>query len=122
MPSAVYELFRRAIRGRHQVSCVYLGCRRQFCPHILGHGGGEEKALVFQFAGESTSGLPPGGEWRCLVLSAVSDAVLHEGPWHTGPGRRDRQHCVSEIDLDVDSQDLSSGHVSDRASRPPTAR
>ena len=52
---------------------------------------------MFQFAGGSTSTLPPSGEWRCLVLSEVGEAALRDGAWHSGPGRRERQGGVSSI-------------------------
>jgi hypothetical protein len=101
MASAVYRLFRTAILERKQIVCVYGGCYREVCPHILGHKDGQEKALTFQFAGESTSGLPPGGEWRCLALAQVEDVRLRDGPWHTGHGHRKTQVCVDIVDLDV---------------------
>ncbi|HVV92416.1 MAG TPA: hypothetical protein VHD15_03250 [Hyphomicrobiales bacterium] len=104
MPSRTYVLFRRAMAERRQIVCTYLGFRRELCPIILGHSDGEEKALTFQFAGESTSGLPPGGEWRCLMLAKVSDAGLREGRWHDGPSHRRPQGCVKEVDLDVNPQ------------------
>jgi hypothetical protein len=61
----------------------------------------EEKALVFQFAGESNSTLPPGGEWRCFALSGVADATTYDGPWHEGPSHRTRQQCIDVVDVDV---------------------
>ena len=72
MPSRVYDLFHQAMAGRKQIVCTYGGYGRELCPIILGHSGGEEKALTYQFGGQSKSGLPPGGEWRCLWLSKVS--------------------------------------------------
>ena len=32
----------------------------------------DEKALTYQFGGQSSKGLPPGGQWRCLWLAKVS--------------------------------------------------
>jgi hypothetical protein len=101
MASATYRLFRKAILDERQVVCVYKGHRRELCPHILGHTGGEEKVLAFQFAGESSTRLPPGGEWRCLYLSQVREACLRDGPWHEGAQHRARQRCVEAVDLDV---------------------
>ena len=74
MPSATYRFFERAMRDRKQVHCRYGGHRRALCPIILGHSRGEEKALTYQVGGGSSSGLPPGGEWRCLWLAKVSEA------------------------------------------------
>jgi hypothetical protein len=102
MPSATYQLFEQAMRKRSQIACMYGGHHRELCPIVLGHSGGEEKALTFQVGGSSSSELPPGGEWRCLFLAKVSFARLHDGPWaapddsHAIP-----QGCVESVDLDV---------------------
>lgn len=101
MTSATYQLFRTAILGRKQITCVYDGCYREICPHILGLADGEEMALTFQFAGQSKSGLPPGGDWRCLALAEVSDARMRNGPWRTGRSHRRTQSCVTIVDVDV---------------------
>ena len=73
MPSPIYQLFAEAIASRKQIVCMYGGYRRELCPIILGHSRGQEKALTYQFAGASRSGLPPGGEWRCLWLSKATN-------------------------------------------------
>jgi hypothetical protein len=101
MPSATYRLFRQAILEEKQVLCTYDGCHRELCPHIIGHKHGEETVLAFQFGGESTSQLPPDGEWRCLYLSKVSNPSRRTGAWHTGPYHRTTQTCVDDIDLDI---------------------
>jgi hypothetical protein len=101
MTSATYQLFREAILRRQQIICSYDGCHREVCPHVLGHSDGEEKALTYQFAGQSTSSLPPAGEWRCLFLNRVRDVRLRGGDWHTGPQHTKTQACVRVVDLDV---------------------
>jgi hypothetical protein len=101
MPSLTYKLFERAIRGRRQIVCMYGGHRRELCPVILGHSQDQEKALTFQFGGSSSSGLPRGGEWRCLWLSKVSDVELRDGPWFAGASHSQPQGCVEVVDLDV---------------------
>lgn len=101
MPSRTYNLFAKAIRGRKQIVCTYGGYRRELCAVILGHTKEEEKALTFQFGGQSSSGLPRGGEWRCLFLSRVSNAELRDGPWHAGDSHRQPQGCVEIVDLDA---------------------
>ncbi|HVX30681.1 MAG TPA: hypothetical protein VHA53_09400 [Nitrolancea sp.] len=101
MASATYGLFRAAILGRKQIICIYQHRYRELCPHVLGHSDGQEKALTFQFAGESTSGLPPGGEWRCIFLAHVQEARIRTGDWHTGSVHTTRQVCVGVVDLDV---------------------
>jgi hypothetical protein len=101
MPSATYDLFRRAILERRLISCMYQGRRREVAPHILGFKNRAEKALVFQFGGETNSKLPPGGEWRCLSLSEVKDATVYDGPWREGRSHRARQQCIDVVDVDV---------------------
>ena len=101
MPSLIYELFREAMADRRQIVCTYGGYRRELCPIILGHSGGEEKALTYQFGGQSKSGLPPGGEWRCLWLSKVSDVRLQDGSWYAGSSHTQPQGCVEIVELDV---------------------
>jgi hypothetical protein len=99
--SRTYDLFEQAMRARKQIVCTYGGFRRELCPIILGHSQGQEKALTYQFAGRSNSGLPPGGEWRCLWLSKVSDVQLRDGPWFAGSSHAAPQGCVEIVDLDV---------------------
>ena len=101
MPSLTYKLFEQAMRGRQQVVCTYGGHRRELCPVILGHSQDQEKALTFQFGGSSNSGLPRGGEWRCLWLSKVSGVKLRDGPWLSGSSHSQPQGCVEVVDLDV---------------------
>lgn len=99
MPSPNYTLFRDAILAENQVTCVYKGCRRELCPHVIGtNSRGEETVLSWQFAGESSGRLP---QWRCLRLANVSSARAHKGQWHEGNSHRSTQTCVSNIDLDV---------------------
>jgi hypothetical protein len=101
MPSRIYALFAEAMTGRKQVLCTYNGYARELCPIILGHSHRQEKALVFQFGGGSSQGLPPGGEWKCLFLAKVGDVELRDGPWHSGDSHQQRQRCVEIVDLDV---------------------
>jgi len=101
MPSSTYTVFRQAMLGRKLISCTYQGRRRDVAPHILGFKQKAEKARVFQFAGETNSSLPPGGEWRCFALSEVGDVTSYDGPWREGPSHRSRQACVDVVDVDV---------------------
>jgi hypothetical protein len=101
MPSAAYTVFREAILHEKPVTYLYKGHRRELCPVVLGHSGREEKLLAFQFGGTSNSRLPPGGQWRCLDVTQVSDARLSDGPWREGLQHRVEQTCVHVVDLDV---------------------
>jgi uncharacterized protein (DUF4415 family) len=100
-PSSAYKLFEQAMTTRKQILCTYNGRPRELCPVILGHSQGQEKALTYQFGGESEKGLPPGGQWRCLWLSKVRNITLRDGPWHAGDSHNRPQDCVEIVDLDV---------------------
>src|SRR5690348_17290658 len=97
MPSGNYRLFEQAMRTRKQIVCMYDGYRRELCPIILGHSQEQEKALTYQFGGQSKSGLPPQGERRCLFLSKVSNLRLRDGPWLSGPSHTRSQGCVETV-------------------------
>ena len=101
-PSAVYRSFWEAIRTRQQIICNYGGRHREACPTILGYNKDEREAvLVFQFGGESTTRLPPGGEWRCFDLTRVTDLRLRSGPWHGETRHSAPQPCIRYVDVDV---------------------
>jgi hypothetical protein len=99
--SANYSLFQQAMRTRKQIVCIYDGHPRELCPIILGHSQGQEKALTYQVGGNSKSGLPRPGQWRCLFLSKVNNAQLRDGPWLVGSSHTQPQGCVQIVDLDV---------------------
>jgi hypothetical protein len=101
MASKTYALFREAMEARRPLRCVYRGRRRDVCAILLGHTDGREKSLTFQFAGESNSGLPKDGEWRCLWLDDVGDVELIDGPWRAGSSHTQPQGCVHDVDFDV---------------------
>lgn len=103
MPSQTYQLFRTALLDRKQITCTYQGLYREVCPHVLGHTQGQERALVFQFAGQSSGPLPKRGDWRCFSLKDVQNPQLRNGSWKTKPHRPNAQKCVDIIDLDVDT-------------------
>lgn len=101
MPSRTYEVFRQAILEEMQVVCAYDGYERELCPVVLGVSGGEEKVLAYQVGGGSRSGLPRGGEWRCLYLSRVRRARARKSPWREGARHQAEQSCVETVDLDI---------------------
>jgi hypothetical protein len=105
MASRTYALFERAMLLRKPLHCMYGGHPRELCPIVLGHShDGEEKALTYQFGGGSSSGLPRGGEWRCLWVSKVSGAELRDGPWIAGASHTQPQGCVDVVDIDVNPE------------------
>jgi hypothetical protein len=104
MRSRTYQLFAEAIVERKQILCTYDDHHRELCPIILGHSQGKEKALTFQFGGQSSKGLPTGGQWRCSFLAKVSNVQLRDGVWHAGDSHTQPQGCVEIVDLDVNQQ------------------
>ena len=99
--TAAYDVIRRAILARKPISFDYKGHRRLACPHVIGTKNGLEKTLTYQYGGGSSSGLPPGGEWRCLFLSDAFNVQIIEGGWYTGMSHSQPQTCVDEIDVQV---------------------
>ena len=96
------SIIRRAILDKLQVVATYKGLRREMCPHAIGVKKGKVHALFYQFAGESSSGLPPDGEWRCLVVDELSNVSVLEGAWHTSPNYSiERQTCIDDVDVEV---------------------
>jgi len=103
MTSPNYDLFRTALLACRPVSFDYQGFTRIVCPHVVGMKHGAEKVLTFQFAGGSNSGLPAGGQWRCVFVHEVSNVrVLDPAPWKTGENRHTRpQSCIDAVDAEI---------------------
>jgi hypothetical protein len=100
MPN-VYAIVRQAIVDKQQIIATYDGHRREMCPHVIGTKAGRQQALFFQFAGSSSSGLEPGGEWRCLPIEGMTDVSTRSGEWHTGQGLSRPEPCVDQVDVDA---------------------
>ena len=101
MPSEVHALFLKAMREERPVACTYQGHHREICPVMLGRAGLEEKALVFQFGGSTSSGRLTRAEWKCLRLEEVRDTVLIEGKWHAVTGHTTASSCMKMVEYDV---------------------
>ena len=71
-----YSLLAEAIGSKQQVAARYHDRERIFSPHALGTKRSVAHVLVYQYAGGSETGLPPGGEWRCLNVEELSDLAL----------------------------------------------
>ncbi len=97
-----YTMLAEAIAARQQVHARYHGENRVFSPHALGTKRGAAHVLVFQYAGGSQTGLPPGGEWRCLDVEQLRDARVESGAWRTAPNVFNPQTCLDVIDVLVE--------------------
>jgi hypothetical protein len=99
---STYDLIREAVINKQQVIGTYNGYTREMCPHCIGYNKrGQKQALFFQFAGGSSKGLPPGGEWRCIPIDGLSNVTVRSGAWHTGANHSRPQTCVDSIDVEV---------------------
>lgn len=102
MSTSNYQMIRAAIQNRQQIICDYQGYEREICPHSIGLNKlSGEQFLGFQFAGGSSKGLPPGGQWRCLEIAQLSNVRARDGAWHTGDSHLRPQTCVKQVDLEV---------------------
>jgi hypothetical protein len=99
--SDAYSIVRQAILGKQQIVATYRGHRREMCPHVIGTKDGRQQALFFQFAGSSSSSLPPGGEWRCIPVEGLIDVVSRSGRWHTGGHHTRPQTYLDLVDVQV---------------------
>ncbi len=102
----MYTLIREAILDRHILAVSYRGSIREVCPHVLGKTKGRPYSLLYQFGGESSSGLKPDGSpdnWRCLRIDELSHVAVKQGvnKWHTASNYAAMQNCVHEIDVRV---------------------
>jgi hypothetical protein len=97
-----YQILAEAIANKQQVVARYHDEERVFSPHALGTKRGIAHVLVYQYAGGSQSGLPPGGEWRCLDVDALQDIQLQPGAWRTAPNVFNPQTCLDEVDIVAD--------------------
>jgi hypothetical protein len=96
-----YHLIRQAIIDQNQVTCSYQGLYRECCPHCIGTKRGRLHVLMFQFAGQSSRGLPPGGNWRCMDIDDLTQVTVQSGPWHTDPRHSRPQTCIDVVDIEV---------------------
>ena len=101
-----YSIIRQAIIDRDQVTATYKGYHREMCPHAVGTKDGLEKALFYQFADGSSSGLGPDGSdknWRCIFIEELGNVSARKGAWHTAPTHSRRQTCIDIVDVEVAS-------------------
>ena len=97
-----YALIRQAILDRTCVSANYQGSRRHFAPHCIGLGKDRaEHVMGFQYAGGSSKGLPPGGQWRCFRVADLSNVSCNSDSWQSSPDHARPNTCVVQVDVQV---------------------
>lgn len=100
--SATYLELREAVLSRSPIVVRYKGYDRLVCPHTLGTKNGREKVLTYQYGGGSSSGLPAGGEWRCMFVNELEFlGVQSDDDWHTDPRHSRPQTCVDAVDVET---------------------
>ena len=97
-----YTILAEAIGTKQQVIARYQGKERVFSPHALGTKRGVHHVLVYQYAGGSRTGLPPGGEWRCLDVGELGEIRLEPGAWRTAANVFNPQSCLDDVDVVAD--------------------
>jgi hypothetical protein len=103
MPTT-YELLEDAIQNKKIVHANYKGYYREMCPHALGYKNGIQNCLLYQFGGESKSGLAPAGSpknWRCVYVEDLTQVEIVGGPWHSAPNHSRPQTCIDQIEVEV---------------------
>jgi len=102
----IYQLLRTAAVSKRPIRGTYDGLDRWLCPHRLGRNHeGQLRALCYQYAGQSGSGLQAAGSpanWRCIAVEKLSRVELLEDAWHTAPNHSRPQTCIAEVDVDTE--------------------
>jgi len=80
----VFDTLRVAIEKHRCVTMLAEGLRRDVAPLAIGFKGTQKKVLTFQIKGDSSSGLAPGGAWRCFLLENIAWVKPSEEPWQSG--------------------------------------
>jgi len=62
---------------------------------------GKQHVLGYQFGGQSSKGLPRGGEWRCFDIVDLSSVNTRQGQWYTVNSHTRPQTCVAQLDIEV---------------------
>ncbi|WP_315830897.1 hypothetical protein [Bradyrhizobium prioriisuperbiae] len=97
-----YDLIRSAVLDHRCLTATYRRRVRHFSPHCLGRNkDGGFSVLGFQYAGQSSTVLPAGGEWRCFAVSELTGIHINNDPWRTGSHAGSRSGCVKLVDVDA---------------------
>lgn len=100
-PSDSYVALALAMHSRTPLACRYGGHPRVICPIILGHRDGAEMVLAYQVGGRTSRGTLRTPQWKCLRVAGISGLAIAEAAWISGPTHSQTQHCVAEVDYDL---------------------
>jgi hypothetical protein len=98
---STFDVIGEAIATKSQIIARYRGYHRELFPHALGYKHGTARVLCYQFGGSSSTGLPPGGEWRCMIVAELQDVEIQDGEWHTGANHTQPQTCIDVLVAEV---------------------
>lgn len=98
-----YQVLRQALLDKKPCFAIYDGLERYICPHVIGSKAFMEQVLCWQYAGQSSSPLPPQGQWKCLSIAKMSNVRVLDSEWHYGEaGKTGRPTtCVDSIDVQI---------------------
>jgi hypothetical protein len=100
--ASTYQIIRQAVLDHRPLTALYDARIRRFCPHAAGlDKAGTLRVLGLQYGGDSTSALPPGGDWRCFRLTGLADVRPNRDRWRTKPGHSRANSCIVQIDVEA---------------------
>jgi hypothetical protein len=100
-----YEVIKRAIKEKSAVSLNYKGYYRETCPHALGVKRNRHIVLVYQFGGESSSGViqPKSKDnWRALVLDEITELKFIDAEWQSFSDHIIPANCFDYIEIEIE--------------------
>ena len=99
-----YETIKLAIQNKQTISADYDRLPRLLCPHVIGTKNGIQQCLCYQYGGQTSQGpitADTAKNWKCLVISKLSNVVVTTDSWHTFDNHSQKQTCVDHIDVEV---------------------
>jgi hypothetical protein len=100
---AVYDVLKHAIERHRSVRIIAGGLWRDISPLALGYKGDKLKVLAYQYRGDSASGLPADGGWRCFFVDDISWAKETDDRWQTG------HYAVAKVEASLDTVICGAG-------------
>lgn len=100
MPTRTFELLKRGIEQKKQMSIQYKGYTRNICPYVLGFTKNNKERALALLVRNTPSG-PLIGGWECLDIEHVWNVKFADGDWVAAP-EGPRPDCeMVKIEIDV---------------------